>query len=58
MPNELPETMKGVLLAGPHNLVERDLAMPKPLSDEVLMRVRACGICGSDVHFVLFLAGH
>jgi L-iditol 2-dehydrogenase len=27
-----------------------DVPMPAPASDEVLVRVRACGICGSDVH--------
>jgi threonine dehydrogenase-like Zn-dependent dehydrogenase len=25
---------------------------PSPKADEVLIRVRACGICGSDLHFV------
>jgi threonine dehydrogenase-like Zn-dependent dehydrogenase len=25
---------------------------PSPRADEVLIRVRACGICGSDLHFV------
>ena len=28
----------------------RDLPEPTPGPDEVLIRVRACGICGSDVH--------
>jgi L-iditol 2-dehydrogenase len=27
-----------------------EVARPKPGPDEVLVRVRACGICGSDVH--------
>lgn len=27
-----------------------DLPVPEPASDEVLIRVSACGICGSDVH--------
>ncbi|WP_025225454.1 galactitol-1-phosphate 5-dehydrogenase [Fimbriimonas ginsengisoli] len=27
-----------------------DLPVPEPAPDEVLIRVRACGICGSDVH--------
>jgi L-iditol 2-dehydrogenase len=27
-----------------------DVARPSPAPDEVLVRVRACGICGSDVH--------
>lgn len=33
-------------------LVLEDRAMPKPKDDEVLIRVKAVGICGSDVHFV------
>src|ERR671921_543590 len=27
-----------------------DLPEPSPGADEVLIRVRACGVCGSDVH--------
>jgi hypothetical protein len=29
----------------------QDVPQPKPGPGEVLLRVRACGICGSDVHF-------
>jgi threonine dehydrogenase-like Zn-dependent dehydrogenase len=28
----------------------RDKPVPEPADDEVIVRVRACGICGSDVH--------
>lgn len=28
----------------------RDLPVPEPLDDEVLIRVKSCGICGSDTH--------
>jgi len=31
-------------------LVEKDV--PKPKGKQVLIRVKACGICGSDLHFV------
>ena len=27
-----------------------DLERPEPAEDEVLLRVAACGICGSDLH--------
>ena len=27
-----------------------DLDMPEPADDEVLLRIAACGICGSDLH--------
>lgn len=30
----------------------RDVPMPEIRDDEVLVKVRACGICGSDVHMV------
>ncbi|HDH06821.1 MAG TPA: alcohol dehydrogenase [Thermoproteales archaeon] len=29
-----------------------DKPIPKPRADEVLIRVKACGICGSDIHFL------
>lgn len=30
--------------------INRDYPMPELKSDEVLIRVRACGVCGTDVH--------
>jgi propanol-preferring alcohol dehydrogenase len=33
-------------------LRERDLAVPGPGDDELLVRVRACGICRTDLHVV------
>ncbi len=33
------------------DLEERDIPTPKPISDEVLIRIRASGICHSDVHY-------
>lgn len=42
--------MKALLLSE-YNLLEIvDLPLPRPGPDEVLVRVGACGICGSDVH--------
>ena len=35
---------------GPGNLELREVPAPQIKADEVLIRVRACGICGSDVH--------
>lgn len=31
-------------------LVVEDVASPRPAQGEVLLKVRACGICGSDIH--------
>ncbi len=42
--------MKALLLSKYRHLEIADLPTPTPASDEVLIRVAACGICGSDVH--------
>jgi L-iditol 2-dehydrogenase len=42
--------MKALLLSEYNQLELVDLPMPRPAPDEVLVRVQACGICGSDVH--------
>lgn len=42
--------MKVLLLTKYRSLEIADLPAPTPAPDEVLIRVAACGICGSDVH--------
>lgn len=42
--------MKALLLEKYNELTYCDLPDPTPAEAEVLVRVRACGICGSDVH--------
>jgi L-iditol 2-dehydrogenase len=42
--------MKALVLAEYGRFVLEDRPTPTLQSDEVLVRVRACGICGSDVH--------
>ena len=42
--------MKALLLTSYKNLELADLPVPSPGPEEVLIRVAACGICGSDVH--------
>ena len=42
--------MKALLLSSYKNLELTDLPVPSPGPEEVLIRVAACGICGSDVH--------
>src|SRR5262249_48428467 len=42
--------MKALLLSSYRKLELADLPAPSPAPDEVLLRVAACGICGSDVH--------
>src|SRR5499425_1256139 len=42
--------MKALVLSSYRNLEMADVPTPAPQADEVLIRVAACGICGSDVH--------
>ncbi len=42
--------MKALLLSEYGRLETVDVPMPRPGPEEVLIRVAACGICGSDVH--------
>jgi L-iditol 2-dehydrogenase len=42
--------MKALLLSSYRNLEIADLPTPSPSAGEALVRVAACGICGSDVH--------
>jgi 2-desacetyl-2-hydroxyethyl bacteriochlorophyllide A dehydrogenase len=42
--------MKALVLEKYNQLVYKDVPEPIIKSDEVLVRVKACGICGSDVH--------
>jgi L-iditol 2-dehydrogenase len=42
--------MKALVLEEYNKLVYKDVPDPVIKSNEVLVRVRACGICGSDVH--------
>src|SRR5688572_10937688 len=42
--------MKALLLTAPSKLEFVDFPDPKPADDEVVVRVRACGIRGSDIH--------
>ena len=42
--------MKALVYTGPHSLAFRDEPDPVPGNDEVLVRIDAVGICGSDMH--------
>lgn len=42
--------MKALLLSEYSRLEVVDVPMPRPGPDDVLVKVEACGICGSDVH--------
>jgi L-iditol 2-dehydrogenase len=42
--------MKALVFTAPHELIYRDEPDPTPVNDEVIVRIDACGICGSDMH--------
>jgi L-iditol 2-dehydrogenase len=43
--------MRAAFCTGKHRVEVRDVPDPQPRPGEVLVRVRAAGICGSDLHF-------
>ena len=43
--------MWAAFIAGKEKIEVRDTEVPSPDAGEVLVRVHACGICGSDLHF-------
>jgi 2-desacetyl-2-hydroxyethyl bacteriochlorophyllide A dehydrogenase len=42
--------MKAAVYYGPRDIRVEDIDQPGIAADEILVRVRACGICGSDLH--------
>jgi L-iditol 2-dehydrogenase len=42
--------MKALVLSEYKHLAIEESPKPQPADDELLIRIRACGICGSDVH--------
>ncbi len=42
--------MKAAVFYGKHDLRISDIEIPTPKDNEVLVNVKACGICGTDVH--------
>ncbi|HTY79662.1 MAG TPA: zinc-binding dehydrogenase [Candidatus Bathyarchaeia archaeon] len=48
----LPTTMKATVLMAPHRYEVLERPVPVPGEEDVLLRVRACGICGSDIKII------
>ncbi|HUP27237.1 MAG TPA: alcohol dehydrogenase catalytic domain-containing protein [Chloroflexia bacterium] len=42
--------MRALVYYGPHEMQEKEIDTPRPGLAEVLVKVRAAGICGSDIH--------
>ena len=48
----MPQTVKGVVAAGKGAAVELvDVVVPDPGPGEALVRVQACGVCHTDLHY-------
>ena len=50
--NELPDRMQALVLSGANAFAVKEVKMPMLGSAEVLCRVRAVAICGTDVHII------
>lgn len=51
--SDLPSTMRAAVYRGQNDLVIEEVPLPEVEPNEVLLSVSHCGICGSDLHFVL-----
>lgn len=49
--HDVPQTMRVSLLEGEHRLSLAERPVPAPDAHEVLVRVGAVGVCGSDTHY-------
>jgi L-iditol 2-dehydrogenase len=47
----LPESMRTSVLVGAKDLTIENRKLPEYASDEVLVKIAAVGVCGSDVHY-------
>lgn len=49
----IPKTMRAMVLEKPRTpLVEREVAVPKLIPKQLLIKVAACGVCRTDLHVV------
>ncbi|WP_326808518.1 NAD(P)-dependent alcohol dehydrogenase [Streptomyces sp. NBC_01186] len=51
LPSHLPSTMRAAVLCAPEELQIQERPVPRPGPGQVLVRIEAVGICGSDVHY-------
>jgi L-iditol 2-dehydrogenase len=49
---DIPKKMRAAVLYGFNDVRIEERDVPSPGSDEVLLRVSACGICGTDVKVI------
>lgn len=50
-PSIVPSTMTAAVYVPGNNklVITKDYPTPKPAADEVLLKIKACGVCHSDV---------
>ena len=41
--------MKAAFVVAPRKIEIRDIEMPEPTDDEILVKIEACGVCTSDM---------
>ncbi|MEQ7122882.1 zinc-dependent alcohol dehydrogenase family protein [Actinopolymorpha sp. B11F2] len=46
----VPDMMRAWVVAEPGRLDQVELPVPRPAADEVLVQVRVCGVCRTDLH--------
>jgi len=56
--DSVPTTMRAAVYRGKNDLVVEEVPVPELEEHHVLLQVSHCGICGSDLHFVLEGWGH
>ena len=49
MSSAVPSTMRGAMLLGPEHIEVREVPVPHPGPDELLLKIRAATTCGTDV---------
>lgn len=44
------KTMRQQVMTAPGEIIFRDIPIPKPSDDEILVKIARIGVCGSDIH--------
>jgi len=47
----IPKTCEAAVLEGVGQISLHQVKVPQPRADQALVRIKACGVCGSDVHY-------
>ncbi|MCJ1312904.1 hypothetical protein MMC25_006580 [Agyrium rufum] len=50
MASELPKKMKALLYSEPRKYEITEVNLPVVRDNDVLVKVKACGVCGTDLH--------